>query len=458
MIGQLCRACFGFCVLLLLHLGCASTYYSRGHQALENEQYDRAIQELKQAIVEDYRNIEAIRDLGIALYQKDKIATGQKFLRLALSRRPNDLAAQYYLGLTYEAQAQTEKAIDIYRRYTEISPFNKMRKQVEGRLLVLLERQMEAQTKAMLQAEQSIEITTIPENTVAVLYFVNSTANPELDPLQKGLTEMVITDLSQVKALTVVERVRLQQLMEEMGLGMSGLIREDTAPRMGKLLGAARIVQGSITGLANQDLRIDAALTDLKKSSRQPAGEINGSLLEFYQLEKDLTFNVIETMGVSLTRQEKDAIQKIPTKNLLAFMAFCRGLDQADQGHWDAARQEFGNAVQQDPNFFQAQSQLERVEAFSSFKPGVAAPHLALADNPAPKARRGEPGPLAKGADDNREMELKPDLGLMHRTAANISSGLVPNIESRKPTTENSSTSFGASVPLQVRIRLPIKP
>lgn len=438
---------------LLLFLGCASTHYSRGHKALEQAQYERALAELRSAIVEDYRNTDAIRDIGIALHHKGKSAIAQKFIRLSLSRNPGDFLAQYYLGLTWEALGQYEKAMDSYRHYTEISPFNKLRRVVENRMLVLLQKQMADQTKAMLQMEQNIQVSAIPDQSVAVLYFVNSSGNQELEPLQKGLTEMLITDLSQVKSLTVVERARLQQLMEEMGLGMTGLVREETAPRMGKLLGAARVVQGTLTGLENQALRIDAALANIKTVQRSEAARVSGSLLDFYQLEKNLAFDVIDAMGITLSSEEKAAIQKIPTKNLLAFMAFCRGLDQMDQGNWESAQQEFSAALKQDPGFQLAKNNLERSNAFSTFASAVQMPVVTRGDFSAP-VRTAD----ATAASLAGPLTPNPSLSLMNRAAAQISSGFIPSVESRKPTTESGSTSFGATVPLEVQIRLPIKP
>jgi tetratricopeptide (TPR) repeat protein len=445
-------------VPFLLYLGCASTHYARGHKELEQARYEQALTELRSAVAEDYRNTDAIRDIGIALHHQGKSAMAQKFIRLALNRRPKDFLAQYYLGLTYEAMDQPEKAIESYRAYTEISPFNKLRKVVENRMLVLLQKQMEAQTRAMLQTEQNIQVSAIPDQSVAVLYFVNSSANQELDPLQKGLTEMLITDLAQIKSLTVVERARLQQLMEEMGLGMSGLVREDTAPRVGKLLGAAQVVLGTLTGLENQSVRIDAALANIKTVQRNDAAKVSGSLLEFYQLEKNLAFDVIDAMKITLSREEKDAIQKVPTKNLLAFMAFCRGLDQMDQQNWDVARQEFAAALKQDPGFQMARSELDRSNAFSSFSSPAEMPVVTRGDFSAPVLDRDS---AVKTVDDNslaEQLTAKPPLSLMNRAAAQISSGFIPSVESRKPTTESASTSFGASVPLEVQIRLPIKP
>ncbi len=440
---------------LWLFLGCASSHYTLGHKALQAGQYDQAGRHLKAAIAENYRNAEAIRDMGIVLQHQQKNSVARKFLTLALRRLPDDPLVRYYLGLTYEANGEFNKAADFYRYYTEVSPLNKMRRVMENRLMVIQQKQMEEQTKALLQTESTIDIAAIPDQSVAVLYFVNSGSNAEMDPVQKGLTEMLITDLSQVKSLTVIERARLQQLMEEMGLGMSGLLREDTAPRLGRLLGAANVVQGAITGLADQNLRIDATLAHIKTAKTSPAGKINGTLLDFYQLEKNLAFDVVKALGVPLSREERDAIQKIPTKNLLAFMSFCRGLDQSDKGNWDAARLEFDNAVQQDPGFNLAKNQLNRVEAFSSFTPGVEFPRAAepqVADRENGRARDSAPSTISP-----TEGFSAPSLSLMDRTAANISSGFIPNVESRKPTTESSTASFGATAPLDIRIRLPLK-
>ena len=81
----------------------------------------------------------------------------------------------------------------------------------------------DARTWAKQAVEQEKALKTIMgANTVAVLYFLDRTGKPDLDPLQKGLTVMLITDLSKVKSLTVVERVRLQAVAEELKLGVSG--------------------------------------------------------------------------------------------------------------------------------------------------------------------------------------------------------------------------------------------
>ena len=45
---------------------------------------------------------------------------------------------------------------------------------------------------------------------VAISYFDNTSGTKEYDPLSKGLADMLITDLSNVKSLKIVEREKLE--------------------------------------------------------------------------------------------------------------------------------------------------------------------------------------------------------------------------------------------------------
>ena len=54
--------------------------------------------------------------------------------------------------------------------------------------------------KKMVEEESSIQ-SDDSNKTIAILYFNNKTGEKELDPLRKGLTFMLITDLSTVKGL-----------------------------------------------------------------------------------------------------------------------------------------------------------------------------------------------------------------------------------------------------------------
>ena len=87
-----------------------------------------------------------------------------------------------------------------------------------------------------VQKEQSLSGAP-DKNTVVILYFHNLTGRKELNSLEKGMTLMLLTDLSQVPGLQLVERIRMQALVEELKLGSSGLVERKSAPRVGKLVG-----------------------------------------------------------------------------------------------------------------------------------------------------------------------------------------------------------------------------
>jgi tetratricopeptide (TPR) repeat protein len=91
---------------------------------------------------------------------------------------------------------------------------------------------------------------------------------------------------------------------------------------------------------------------------RQRAG-IN----ELFELQKEVTFSIVDQLGVELTPQEKAAIQEVPTQNLQAFLAYSRGLMAEDRGNYGAAARYYQRAQQIDPNFEQASQRSQKAES-----------------------------------------------------------------------------------------------
>ena len=65
-----------------------------------------------------------------------------------------------------------------------------------------------------------------------------------LRPLERGLAAIVVTDLSRVRRLRLVERERLQVLLDELQLAASGRVDPASGARSGRLIGAGQVVQG----------------------------------------------------------------------------------------------------------------------------------------------------------------------------------------------------------------------
>jgi hypothetical protein len=64
-----------------------------------------------------------------------------------------------------------------------------------------------------------------PPKTIAILPFTNPEGIEEYRPLEEGLTQLLIADLSKAKDIIVVEREELDKVLEEMELSLSGLVQ-----------------------------------------------------------------------------------------------------------------------------------------------------------------------------------------------------------------------------------------
>lgn len=212
--------------------------------------------------------------------------------------------------------------------------------------------------KDAVAQEQSI---TPAPNTVAVLYFHNRSNNPQLDPLQKGFAFLLMTDLATVENIRLVERVKLQALVEELDLGASGLVEKDTAPRVGKLLGASYLVGGDLQGGKASELGVQSDLLQVKDQNSLGKPSAEGQLDQVFDLEKQILFGLIDLLKVKLTPQQKERLKKPLTTNYQAFVSLCQGLEASDRGNYSGAAADYQRALTLDPQFQPAKNALSEL-------------------------------------------------------------------------------------------------
>ncbi|MEO8168055.1 MAG: CsgG/HfaB family protein, partial [bacterium] len=188
--------------------------------------------------------------------------------------------------------------------------------------------------------------------------------DPKYDALGKGLSEMMIIDLGQVKSLTMVERIRIEALLDELRFGQSKKVDPATAPRLGKLLGAGKIVSGAFN-VSNNNLRMDVAAWDVVNKKYPELKTKADDLDNLFKIEKEIVFGVIKELGITLTPEERDRVQFIPTKNTLAFINYCLGLQNEDARDFQSAKVYYNQAVSIDPNFGLAKTKLAAAEALN---------------------------------------------------------------------------------------------
>lgn len=203
-------------------------------------------------------------------------------------------------------------------------------------------------------------LATAPPPTVAVLYFDYSGKDEALAVLKKGFAQILISDLSTLEAVRLVERERLEAVLAEHKLAGSSTIDSATAAKLGKLLGARYLVLGAYFELGGA-LRVDARVVEVETSRILSSTGATGTPGEFMDVERKIADGVGHALATSL--QVKDAAaQRMPLRlKTKTAVRYSKALDAADHGNKVVAQQELQAVIAEQPEFKLAASDLKRM-------------------------------------------------------------------------------------------------
>ena len=162
---------------------------------------------------------------------------------------------------------------------------------------------------------------------IAILYFDNGSDNAELSRLRKGLADMLISDLSKIKMLNVIERARLEEILKEQKLNNSKEFDASTASKVGKLLGVQYILTGAFFDLMGS-MRMDARIIDVETGKIIKSEGIDGATNTFFDLEKKLVVKIAGGLNVDLAVDKtSEAEVKQASLSYETSLLFSDGLD-----------------------------------------------------------------------------------------------------------------------------------
>jgi TolB-like protein len=182
---------------------------------------------------------------------------------------------------------------------------------------------------------------------VAVLYFDNNTGDPSYDVLQKGFADMMITDLSGVDGVTVVERDKLQALLDEIALQKNKYFDNKTAIKLGKGLGASYALTGAFYAM-KPSLRVDVRLIDIATGKVVLATKVSGRHDAIFDLEQELVAKFVAGMKKKFEPGQRPWT-RVPNVDVL--LEYAKAVDLADEGRYEAATQGLAQVVQKAPAF-----------------------------------------------------------------------------------------------------------
>jgi adenylate cyclase len=156
------------------------------------------------------------------------------------------------------------------------------------------------------------------EPSIAVLPFVNMSDDPKQEYLSDGITESIITVLSNVRNMFVISRnstftykgkpVKIKQVAEE--------------------LGVRYVLEGSIQKTEDR-VRITAQLIDALTGKHLWAERYDRNLKDLFALQDEITMNIVTVLRVKLTEGELGATGGAGTNNLDAYLKYLQSRKQA---------------------------------------------------------------------------------------------------------------------------------
>ena len=190
--------------------------------------------------------------------------------------------------------------------------------------------------------------------TLGILNFDNNsiTDNEKLEPLSKGMAAMLTTELQNIQAFKLVERQRLNDVLNELKLQQSGAVDPGTASKIGKIIGARAMLLGSFVNMYGK-LRIDVRIVEVETGLTKKADEVTGDLDDLFDLIQQLTQKLPKKFDIELTDADREAIySKRAQEKIDQTLLFSKGVDYEDIGRQylkannkDAAVAAYKNAI-----------------------------------------------------------------------------------------------------------------
>ena len=354
---------FSMLILVFAISACAPTIQMNE----DPDDYRDEVAQLQRQITENPSDATLLRDLGAIYVRTGRPAEGYTTLRKAFARDSDDPKTLFFLGVATEKIGRPQTALRLYERFDRVPEDSRYRSLMEGRHQWLLREQIRQEVAQMLEREEALTGGDVSPQRIAVLPFSFIGGDEKYAPLGQGLSEMISVDLASIDRLQLVERVRLQVLLNELQLAQSQYIDPSSAPRVGKLLGAGRLVGGSYAVAGDEEFRVDVALAELTgASTSSDLRSQSGDLEDLFAFKREIVFGIVDRLGIELTAEERAQIESVPTRNLQAFLAYSRGLEAEARGNFRTAAQSFQQARQLDPAFSRAAERQRTAEGASA--------------------------------------------------------------------------------------------
>src|ERR1041385_6038436 len=232
----------------------------------------------------------------------------------------------------------------------------------DGTRLIADSQGFEPPTAILTVSTRSAELTTghLPNvPSIAVLPFVNMSADPENEYFCDGLAEELLNALTEINNLKVAARTS--------AFSFKG--RNTNVSEIGTALHVNTVLEGSVRKSANR-LRITAQLINAADGYHLWSERYDREMKDIFDVQDEITLAVIDALQVKLFGKDKTAVLKRHTQNAEAHEFYLRGLAyfvRFTPEFFQKAIESFEQAIAIDPNYASAYAGLAESYTEMSF-------------------------------------------------------------------------------------------
>jgi TolB-like protein/Flp pilus assembly protein TadD len=204
------------------------------------------------------------------------------------------------------------------------------------------------------------------DKSIAVLPFQSLSDEKENAYFADGIQDDILTNLSKIGDLKVISRM---SVMSYRGDALRN------AREIGKALGVGTLLEGSVRRAGNR-VRVSVQLINANNDEHLWAEDYDRDLTDVFAIQTDLAQKIASALQAKLSPDEKERLDRQPTKDPNAYLLFIQAHDYANRpDHFrdDSLKAEelFEQAIKLDPKFAAAFAGLSMVESwmYHSFEP-----------------------------------------------------------------------------------------
>ena len=197
--------------------------------------------------------------------------------------------------------------------------------------------------------------------TIAFLPFDNYSVGEyqeKLGMLSHALAEFFAHDFGKVSSLKVIERNKMDFLLEEVKLSQEGITSQSAAVEVGRMLGAQLMVFGTISQIDDRHARMVAKVVKVETSEIIASVDKEGKP-DFNSMQKQLVEELAEKLDTELSDDSKGELRHGGSDSFDALYHYSLGLEYMDSYDYKNAYENFKKAYDMDEKFIQAKEKMD---------------------------------------------------------------------------------------------------